>query len=599
MKGDSIYFGGTNLDKNIYGTKGAFAPSNRPAAEFGYCNWSDSSGRLYLFGGGRNALWIYDPQINQWAWVKGDTVNSRATFGVKGVESSTNSPGGRHHSPTWLDKKGQAWIYGSYVDPFTQPHSDVWRYNNSTGNWTWMGGDSLGFFNPTFGVKGIAAGSNSPGYRRGSVTWVDTAGNLWLFGGHSVYAAMTGLDPGNDLWKFNTTTLQWTWMSGSTSANVIGNYGTQGVPSIDNYPSARSYAFGWTDANNGLLLFGGAFHDDIWRYNISTNEWTWLKGESNGHNLPVYPVYGTKGVASSNNTPGSRSGSAGWSDGISKIFLYSGRTWQPGNNSINCNDVWSYDQSTNEWTWIAGDQYSDSGFYGTSGVASPLNKPTGRSYGTSWSNVNGNFWMFGGHHFKDANPTRTELGVFNDLWKFSSFTVTPVHLISFAGKPGKETTLLTWNVENEQNFDRYEVERSLDGEVFKNIGKVKAKNSSNYSYTDDTKDYVGKKLWYRLKLIDKDGSYTYSKIVQLQIPSKSAFSIYPNPATTSVNIHFDKAIQGKLNIKLVDFSGKVIAEKTYSNQNIKMPVASLPAGNYYLKLFYNNEQFVEKIVINK
>ena len=61
----------------------------------------------------------------------------------------------------------------------------------------------------------------------------------------------------NDLWKYNISTNQWTWMSGSNTVNQIGIYGNNGVPSNSTTPGTRAYSVSWTDKENNLWLFGG------------------------------------------------------------------------------------------------------------------------------------------------------------------------------------------------------------------------------------------------------------------------------------------------------------------------------------------------------
>src|SRR5205823_5511189 len=109
----------------------------------------------------------------------------------------------------------------------------------------------------------------------GAASWVDLSGNLWMFGGAMMYNY-------NDLWKYDILNNTWTWMKGPNIPRDSGNYGIQGVPNPANYPSSRSEtAVGWIDRVGDLWLYGGlgaAALSDLWRYNISTNIWTWING---------------------------------------------------------------------------------------------------------------------------------------------------------------------------------------------------------------------------------------------------------------------------------------------------------------------------------
>ena len=105
--------------------------------------------------------------------------------------------------------------------------------------WTWVSGNyslnNLG----NYGKKGVAAAINVPGARHQSADWIDSNGNLWLFGG---YGNDNETGPGrlNDLWKFNIKSGLWTWVSGNYSINNLGNYGKKGVAAASNVPGGRN-----------------------------------------------------------------------------------------------------------------------------------------------------------------------------------------------------------------------------------------------------------------------------------------------------------------------------------------------------------------------
>lgn len=104
------------------------------------------------------------------------------------------------------------------------------------------------------------------------MTWTDSSGNLWLFGGFG--ADSTGFQGFfNDLWKYSNG--QWTWMSGSGLVGHAGTYGTKGTPSPGNLVGGRQGPVAWIDAQGNLWLFGGDGLDsggatgllnDLWKY---------------------------------------------------------------------------------------------------------------------------------------------------------------------------------------------------------------------------------------------------------------------------------------------------------------------------------------------
>ncbi len=118
-----------------------------------------------------------------------------------------------------------------------------------------MKGDSTLNKNGVYGTKGISSLFNKPSSRHGATTWTDVTNNFWLFGGIG-YDANGLVGYLNDLWKYNTTTNEWVWISGSNTRAQGGNYGTKGIPSVSNYPGSRYSFFSWIDASGKFWLFG-------------------------------------------------------------------------------------------------------------------------------------------------------------------------------------------------------------------------------------------------------------------------------------------------------------------------------------------------------
>jgi len=78
---------------------------------------------------------------------------------------------------------------------------------------------------------------------------------------------------------------EWTWLHGSNFPNNAGNYGTIGIPSPTNVPTAVYEPFEWTDASGTFWLFGGRYNNGdfmntLWKYDRVSNEWTWVHGLS-------------------------------------------------------------------------------------------------------------------------------------------------------------------------------------------------------------------------------------------------------------------------------------------------------------------------------
>jgi len=154
-----------------------------------------------------------------------------------------------------------------------------------------------------------------------------------------------------------------------------------------------------------------------------------------------------------------------------------------------------------------------------------------------------------------------------------------------------------WETSTEINTAYYNVQRSADGVNFEIVGTVRAKGAGSYSYTDLTPIPSPKErdiLYYRLEVVDKNGSVTYSDIKEISI-SNSPFSIFPNPAKDVVNIS-GKNISG---VKVSDVVGRVLINLSFNNvTNPTISLKELSVGVYYLSVTTTDGQ-VKTMVVEK
>jgi N-acetylneuraminic acid mutarotase len=360
--GEWTWMSGSNTlnQPGVYGTKGVPAAGNVPGARFQSVTWTDASGNLWLFGGygidanglqGRlNDLWKYTPASGEWMWMSGsNTVKQPGVYGTLGVPAAGNVPGARLQAVSWTDSSGNLWLFGGNgYDGLGAGGrlNDLWKYTPSTGEWTWVSGSNTANQPGVYGTLGVPAAGNVPGARLQAVSWTDSSGNLWLFGGAGSQQVNGNNNLLNDLWKYTPSTGEWTWVSGSNTANQPGVYGTKGMPAAGNVPGARELAISWTDSSGNLWLFGGDVYDylnDLWKYTPSTGEWTWMSG-SNTVNQPG--VYGTKGVPASIDVPGGRIRAVSWTDSSGNLWLFGGNGDDGVGAAGNLNDLWKYGPST-------------------------------------------------------------------------------------------------------------------------------------------------------------------------------------------------------------------------------------------------------------
>jgi N-acetylneuraminic acid mutarotase len=300
----------------VYGTLGTPAAENTPGSRQGAMGWADSKGNLWLFGGWGydignqvqfyfNDLWEFTPLTKEWAWIGGSSTGAGShcfkssmlfylscgepgAYGTLGTPASGSNPGARTAASSWVDSSGNFWLFGGQGFDSNGQFSDLndlWEFNPSTKQWTWRNGSSTvngSNAGPggVFGMLGTPAATNIPPTRWGASSWIDSNGNLWLFGGEETgWYGNAGFSTLNDVWEFNPSTNEWAWMGGSETSipPTTGVYGTLGTPAPGNNPGERFGASSWTDSSGNFWLFGGQFPlgqtqvntlngNDLWEY---------------------------------------------------------------------------------------------------------------------------------------------------------------------------------------------------------------------------------------------------------------------------------------------------------------------------------------------
>jgi len=293
-------------------------------------------------------------------------------------------------------------------------------------------------------------------------------------------------------------------MSGSNLANQLPIYGTKGVASSSNTPGGRWIYSKWIDATGNLWIFGGErgsnlFYNDLWKYDVTTNMWTWINGPNTTNNPGNYGVQCTP---SSNNIPPARSENrACWKDNCGRFWMLGGTTlnWAANVN----NDLWCYDPFSDIWTWVNGNNIPNQlGSYGTQGVPLPSNLPPSRLGAVAWKKGN-DLWLFGG---------RNNNSFYNDFWKYTLDPTCPA-----------------------------------------------------CSTTDIKENYVNN------------------------------FSLYPNPTSGIFNVRTSKQIS---QIEIFNFQGTIILNRSINDKHINLDLTLFPDGIYYIRLkFQDNTFLTEKLMI--
>jgi N-acetylneuraminic acid mutarotase len=283
------WISGSNTDDaaGVYGAQGTAAAGDGPGARYSASSWIDPSGNLWLFGGygydssggvgSLNDLWRYSPTSGLWTWVSGGNEdNATGVYGTQGTPAAANVLGARQASNSWIDSSDNLLLFGGYGYDSSGKLgylNDLWRYTPSTGLWTWVSGGNVENASGVYGTQGTPAAGNVLGGRQAASSWVDSTGNLWLFGGYGYDSAGT-VGALNDLWEYSPSTGLWNWVSGDSGANDHGGYGILGTAAASDAPGSRQAANSWFDSNGNLWLFGGAgyastgngYLNDLWQF---------------------------------------------------------------------------------------------------------------------------------------------------------------------------------------------------------------------------------------------------------------------------------------------------------------------------------------------
>ncbi len=172
----------------------------------------------------------------------------------------------------------------------------------------------------------------------------------------------------------------------------------------------------------------------------------------------------------------------------------------------------------------------------------------------------------------------------------------PVSLAVFTAIPDKTDVQLNWSTSTEINTSHFNIQKSEDGNGFKNIGTVQAVGNSsvtnNYQYTDvNALSANVSVLYYRLQTNDKDGKITYSKIISISVKKgSSGITIYPNPAKNVIQLIYtlQNTNAEQTTVRIINIEGKTVLNSqlgnVQGNNRATLNIASLAAGVYYLQV---------------
>jgi hypothetical protein len=187
----------------------------------------------------------------------------------------------------------------------------------------------------------------------------------------------------------------------------------------------------------------------------------------------------------------------------------------------------------------------------------------------------------------------------------SGFATLPVVLTDFSVQYNKPDVKLQWKTSQEINFSHYSIESSSDGNSFRTVATIAGSalngGGANYNYTDHSAR--AGLIYYRLKLVDADGKYSYSSVKIIRISEESLVQVktFPNPVQSSLMMTMPSAWQDKnVSVSVYSVAGVSVINASYEHagQTETIDVNRLQKGSYVLRLTCNGAVQQSKIIRN-
>ena len=206
---------------------------------------------------------------------------------------------------------------------------------------------------------------------------------------------------------------------------------------------------------------------------------------------------------------------------------------------------------------------------------------------------NGNFSALSTYGDKIVNDPN--FGLMTHAEKISCLSnPLPVRLISFeASRSGEHDVNLDWRTSHEDAFRAFDLERSNDGRNFIILATIKPTAANSYYYLD--KNVLRGTNYYRLKMVDSDDSYAYSRVVSVNAILDKTIRVYPSPAFEFITIDSDRQIFPQ-KVVIVDQSGRRIITQLVRNSGDKIYISEVNEGVYSVIM---NDEVVGKVIIGK
>jgi hypothetical protein len=222
-----------------------------------------------------------------------------------------------------------------------------------------------------------------------------------------------------------------------------------------------------------------------------------------------------------------------------------------------------------------------------------------------WRSDNGTSgWTNIGGVVNTALNTLTLNGVNDFAWYTiaPSNAALPVNLSAFGASCSSDGVLIKWQTTQEVNTDYFEIQSSLSGSIWSAIAKIDATGNANSTTNYQYKDLVSDRKFYRLRIVDKDGKFSYSGVRTVNCGTKKwDITVYPNPARDKIELTINGVNRHSLPVKIVNAVGQLVWQQqvalTNQYRQLTIPITQLTAGIYYIHV--EDQEYKQTITISK
>jgi trimeric autotransporter adhesin len=189
---------------------------------------------------------------------------------------------------------------------------------------------------------------------------------------------------------------------------------------------------------------------------------------------------------------------------------------------------------------------------------------------------------------------KASISSFSTFYFASGSSILPARLLTFSGLYKNNQTNLKWEAENETSTDYYIIERSTGNGIFEEIGISQVSgntgNRAYYQFNDQNAGILSSaKIYYRLKMMNKDGSYNYSSVVAINLSNLiTSLSVIPNPVKDEAVLSITSVIDQKAKWQLIDKTGRTIMSQSFGlykgSNNININLGNIASGIYLIKI---------------